>query len=246
MMKLFLLFIAGSFGVCCNAQESITNIRRNVVNVKDGSSEVNSGVDLGKSDVKTVVGNGRVVSRKIKVEAFSILKATGSFRLEVKCGSTKPEIVVKADSNLIGLIDFKVKDGILNIAFTRPVSTGNPVKISVATDLFSAIELSGSSDAKISNLKSEKFKLFSTGSCRVDLSGGGVKELHATLEGACSVNASKLISVDNFIRLGGSSEAYIRSDGSINVSADGASELKYIGNPKIEQHLSGAASISKG
>ncbi len=241
-MKTLLLFIVWVFVGCCMAGESISNIRRNVVNSSDGSSEINSGINLNGTR-KKVVGNGRIISKQIEVGAFSGLKVFGVFELEIKCGSSKTAVSVKADSNLIDLIGFKVTDGTLDIAFQRAVSTHNSPVITIHTGQLSALELSGSCDAKLSGIKFGKFKLCLTGSCRVDLSGSGVKDLRVILNGACSLDASKLVSKNNVIDLGGSSEALIRSSGYVEVKADGASELKYIGTPILKRQLSGAASV---
>ena len=76
------------------------------------------------------------------------------------------------------------------------------------------------------------------------LHSGTVKRLDAVMSGATELNAGAVNIAGIVIELSGSSEAFVRSDGHINVQASGASELKYTGKAKIKQTLSGAASVS--
>jgi hypothetical protein len=228
--------------VIAAAGNTVSNVRKNVVNISDGSSRINSDIQVNGS---MLIGNGKIVSRKLKMAPFTALKVSGAFDVKVNIGDLADnEVEVSADSNLQNMIKVESRDGRLNIYNDGAFRSSRTVVIRIRVSKLQTVESSGAGTLNLHDINSESLTLRCSGAVHVILHSGAVKRLDAVMSGTAELDARAVNIAGIIIELSGSSEALVCSDGHIDVQASGVSELKYTGKAKIKQKLSGAASVS--
>ena len=108
---------------------------------------------LNSCNIKTDFGNGKKGNGKTATEVRNISENFTSIDVEsgievVLEQSTDKFISVEADSNLIKLIDTKVKDGVLMIEPNENYNTYNSVKVTIRMPKIEGLESSSSSSIK--------------------------------------------------------------------------------------------------
>jgi len=106
------------------------------------------------------------------------------------------------------------------------------------------IGLSGSSDAKISDVQAQDIRCSLSGSCDLKM-GGEAQNIEIRSSGACDVKAIDLRVASCRADASGASDISIHVTETLNANLSGASDLKYRGSPRINSlKTSGSASIS--
>ena len=198
-----------------------------------------------------ISGNGNVISEQRQVGNFDKLSVTGPFEVKIVPGNDKLQI--KADENLMNIIETYVKSGKLVIRINPDftIRKFTELFVEVPTDYLSKIVLTGS--GKIYNTSDftwKNLKLTLTGSGEMDfltnvphldvlLTGSGdiklqgqADLLEATLTGSGELLAKNLDVTDANITLTGSGEAYIRCRDRLKIKIFGSGDVYYFGEPK--------------
>lgn len=198
----------------------------------------------GGNDSGNIKGSGNMKSETRNVSGFKKINAGSAVILEISV-QRDFSIVVEGDENLLQYVLTEAKDETLNITTKGKISLTNKVKVKISMPELVDLEVSGASEASVSDVKTESVKLDANGASKIKISGE-VKNLKAKANGASVIDAENLKSENAEIETNGTSTATVALTKELNAEANGASEITYVGEPKtIKQNASGASSIKK-
>ncbi|MCR9153996.1 MAG: DUF2807 domain-containing protein [Bacteroidetes bacterium] len=210
-----------------------------------------------------VVGNGKVQEQNREVESFNSIHASGMFEIHIQQGESA-RIKLVADENLHELITTEVRNGTLMISSSENISKAKELDLYITIPELNELDLSGavsvdtkgelwsenidissSGAAEINmNISASKIRLSLSGASEVDLKGQ-CDDVSVDASGASEINMYDLECRRMRLDLSGASEVSAFVSEELKISASGASDIRYRGNPKIQQSLSGAASLKK-
>jgi hypothetical protein len=211
-----------------------------------------------------VAGNGNVTEKNREVESFNGISASGMFQIHF-IQSDNISLKVVADDNLHELIETYVNDRVLSVRTTESIRNAKKLELYISAPSLSFLDLSGavsvdnkgeisgerlmiqtSGAAEINlNVRVEEIEIGCSGATEVDLRGRADKvEINAS--GATEIKMFELEALRMSLDLSGASEVKVNVTKELRVSASGASEIVYRGNPKLSRSdLSGASSIKQ-
>ena len=106
------------------------------------------------------------------------------------------------------------------------------------------VDVSGASSLKIGDLQANRLWLDGSGAVSADIAGK-VETQQIDLSGAGSYRAGSLVSDKAEIRVSGAGKAVVNAARLLKVDISGAGVVEYIGDPKIEQQISGVGKIRR-
>lgn len=216
------------------------------------------------NEFNCISGSGNQVSQDRKVEAFTRLETSGSFKVILKQGSGYSLRII-ADDNILKEIDTDVRGNTLIIDMDGSFCDGGPITIYVNSQEYEGVDASGAveilSDGKLSV---KDFELDLSGSSKIDLdinaaevktSSSGASEIflkgqagshELNLSGSSSVEALDFVVGRYRIESSGASSSRINVLNELNISSSGSSDVVYRGNPSsVKNNESGASSLKK-
>ena len=107
------------------------------------------------------------------------------------------------------------------------------------------IAIYGSGDVKIRDLEADEIGVQITGSGNLDISGGEVEEQDITINGSGDYEARDLASSKAEVRLTASGSTDICVRDHLRVHISGSGDVHYIGNPTIDQTVTGSGNIER-
>ena len=223
--------------------------------------------NIGKTIISTVTGpqlkgSGVTSSEYRQVEPFHALKTDGAIASNIAIGSER-SIEISGDDNIVPIIKTEVRDGILHIRidYQGSVSTKAPITATIVTPTLDGIELDGACNAEATGIQSTAFTVDLDGASHLTVDGrfqrfiveldgasrlaisGTCDQLKADLDGAAKLRAVKLACENAEVKTDGASSAHVSVKDSLLADSDGASSIRYVGNPTVKKTRSGAASI---
>lgn len=211
-----------------------------------------------------VDGSGVVADEARALTGFHALRLSGPIDVEVH-QSTREAVTVKADANLLALVDTVVRDGVLEIALRRGASlrTRNPIVITIECKALDAVFASGSGDIRIDRVKTHAFNLAVSGSndvvvdaletdiLAVSMSGSGdfraagrAPTQGYSIAGSGDVHAADLAGEQVAVKIAGSGDAQVHATQSLAVSIAGSGDVRYRGHPRVSRAIAGSGDVS--
>lgn len=202
-----------------------------------------------------------------KVGDFTGIEVSSAFEVFLRMGSTN-SVTVIADADFIDHIKTKVEAGVLEVDFdddwTMTSKPKTPMKIYITANNLKNIELGGA--CKLETKNTLTFPMLNIGlsgastatvavevtNLNLDFSGaakasisGKAQKVTMDGSGASILSAKSLETTTMALDLSGASKADVNVSEKLVVEASGASNVRYTGNPSLEQDISGAASVTK-
>ena len=149
-----------------------------------------------------VKGNGNVVSQDREVGNFSGVKINCSTDVFIKQGS-KTHVVVKADENLLEMIETKVVGGVLKIDIDGSISKSRQMDVYVTVKNLDEVQINGSGDVESENtISGIDLEIGINGSGDVDLDLD-MKNVSTSINGSGDVELSG-VNGDFVLKISGS------------------------------------------
>jgi hypothetical protein len=210
-----------------------------------------------------VTGSSRLTSRTIDLPKVTSVVVGAAFSVHVKTGSPA-QATVTMDDNLTDRVEATVSGNELHLGIKPGMSVRDAtLRAEVTVERLDRLVANGASHAMLdSQVTGPTLYLVVEGSSKItgaldvdrleaSESGAGVLTLsgragalHLNLGGASRLLGSELAVADLDAVLSGASQATIAVSNTLAVTADGASVLRYRGNPSItRQETSGVSSI---
>lgn len=215
-----------------------------------------------------VRGGGPQGSDDRSVSSFTAVTLEVPLSAEITVSpSSTASVQLSGSQNIISKIKTEVKDGTLRIFLPEGVyiSDGGETKATISMPALRGLDISGSSNALVKGLVSgDKLDIEVSGSGDIkmenvrvqeldaDLSGSGNLEISAgtagkasyDISGSGSVRCFGVVSQDVEAGVSGAGSMQVNAASNLDVDISGAGNVDYKGNPRITQDVSGAGSIS--
>lgn len=197
----------------------------------------------------SIKGSGNVLEQSRPVADFQSIRSEGAWVLDVKVGGA-PSLKVRADDNLLPLIETTVNQGELTIRFKDDTpSIGfkrQSPRIEVTVPKLSAYRHEGAGQATFHNLQGERFALSYDGAGLITASGQ-VDKLSVEASGAGSLDLDRLKAREVTVNLAGVGAVQVYASESLTAAVDGIGSLTYFGKPKrLSKAVSGIGSVRAG
>jgi hypothetical protein len=200
---------------------------------------------LGNVNLSTVTGSGTLTSETRSVTGFTGIDLRGSANVDVTIGSTE-NVVVKADDNIVPLIETFVQSGVLVIRTKNNtnVTTRNPVSVTVTMKSLNELILSGSGNIDVHGINGDGLNVSLPGSGNITVSGIA-NSLTVNLSGSGTIECSDLHVNSVNARITGSGNIYVFASQSLDASIVGSGTIRYSGNPaQVNKSITGSGSIN--
>ncbi len=204
----------------------------------------------------------KLIKEKRSVPSFSEIDVSGLGTVTLKQGS-KEQLIIQSTAETLPQITSEVRNNCLFIGpkenhplnsssvhyyitvkdIQKITATGNIEITSQGTLTTKALTLGleGKGRARLS-LKTDCFNGKISGSGEM-IAQGTTRELQMAIEGSGSLQGKKLSTQVSTVSIYGSGSTTVRTAEELNVKIAGSGQVKYYGNPKIIQQVSGSGEI---
>ena len=211
-------------------------------------------------------GSGNEVTITPGTSGFDSLDIGHTFEVDIIQSETY-SLVVTVDDNIEQYLVIAERGGTLVLGLEDNRSYTNvTLRAQISMPMLSALELSGASKAEFTQFESsDPFDLrvsgaseavgdIEAGDVTIEVSGasdvrleGRGQDLLLDVSGASHANLEEFTVQNAALDISGASEVIVNVNGDLNVSASGASDVTYVGSPKLgDIETSGASSINSG
>ncbi|HEX8888162.1 MAG TPA: head GIN domain-containing protein [Pyrinomonadaceae bacterium] len=191
-----------------------------------------------------VSGSGATKIDKRSVPAFTSVDISGAYEVEIVAQKGQ-SVEIEGDDNLLPLIKTEVRDSVLEISNEKSISTKNKLRVRISVQQLDGIETSGASNIVVSNVKSDDFKIHSSGASELKVSGEA-KSLSIDSSGAGAIDTKDLHAEKANVHSSGAATAEVYATEELAATVSGGGIVGYYGNPKnVKEDKSGAGTIIK-
>ncbi|WP_341843001.1 head GIN domain-containing protein [Chitinophaga caseinilytica] len=213
-----------------------------------------------------VSGSGRVATETRNVKPFSRLEVEGSMDVYITKGSGG-SATLEAEDNILPLIEL-IEDGDkLRIKFRNNVNirTHKDVKVELATDQLTDVELAGSGDIKIGSHftadrpvrlsiagSGDMEAAFSAPEIRLSIAGAGdidlkgeTRDMSVDIAGSGNCNAFDLMAETAEVNIAGSGNIKLHASRTLKASILGSGDIYYKGEPSMNVNKMGSGGVHK-
>lgn len=208
-------------------------------------------------------GSGRIAEESRPLAGFGALKVAGGVDVELRA-SGRESVTVRADADVVPLIETRVDRGTLVIGTARGASFGTQRRPRVVVEFVQLGELSvaGAGDVRADRVRGDTFAVSVAGSgdVRVDaldvnslgvvLAGSGdftaagrADEQGFRIRGSGDVRARDLVGRGVKVSIAGSGDALVHATEELEVAIAGSGDVVYRGTPRITKSIAGSGTV---
>jgi hypothetical protein len=200
-------------------------------------------VTRGNDTAETVRGSGNVITEEREVSDFTSIALQGWGKLVIdQTGSESFSIT--ADDNFLPYIETEVRDRelIISIPSNTMFTDITDLTYQVTVKSLDGLELTGAGDIEILHLDAEDWQVNLSGAGNITVSGE-VDTQTIVISGAGGYNAEDLSSQQASIEHSGAGMAVVQVSDTLDVNISGVGSVEYIGDPTVNQTITGLGSI---
>lgn len=196
------------------------------------------------NNLSGIQGSGTSKTETRDVKDFTKIEANGAVHIEVSIQKDF-SVEVQADDNLLANIKTEVSGDTLKIYSEDRISPKTQINVKISMPEIEGLDVTGASSANIANIKADSLELKANGASKIK-ANGTAEDLKADANGASSIDAENLKTENAEVTANGASKATVSATNDLDIDANGASKITYVGEPKnLKQSSNGASSISK-
>lgn len=200
-------------------------------------------LDLDGPDHDRIYGSGHIATEFRQLPSFTALSVSGVGRVVIE-RSDQPFVEITADDNVIHHLESDVRGGMLTLGMTPGVSFSDIAEIVyyVGVPYLDELLLSGVVRGEAYQMDTDDLyvELSGTTSLRVE---GWARRQTVLASGTASYWALDLESVHAQLITSGTATATVWVHDRLDATASGVSWIEYDGNPALDLHISGLASV---
>ncbi|MFL5686241.1 MAG: GIN domain-containing protein [Chloroflexota bacterium] len=188
-------------------------------------------------------GEGAIASETRQTDPFTRVESGTGIHVSVGIGEARPA-EVRAQANILPLIETKVTDGTLRIESSKAFTSSEKIEVVLATPELERIVLSGGSRGTVDGLATDAFD--------VQLSGGSVltaagtaSDLSLAASGGSVAEFDGLTAATVDVDLSGGSRAVVRATDQVNGSATGGSRVSVAGGANATVDAKGGSQVEQ-
>lgn len=199
---------------------------------------------------KTIKGNKKIVTKEIKIGDFDKISLAGSNNVYYELKETSsPFLSVEIDENLVEYLDIKVENKELLVRIKNGTSfSATRFIIRTNSTKLSAVDVRGSGNAILGNIKANELDLTVRGSGNVKMDSGTITAFTAQGSGSGNIHVDgKLKTASAIIKVQGSGGINIKDieSNKLQSSVSGSGDIKIAGKAEAaEFNANGSGSIS--
>lgn len=215
--------------------------------------------------LENVKGSGTIKEETRSLRAYNSVATSGNFSVYIDPAG-KTDIRMEADDNLMPYIETEVKGHNLDISIKKGYNIKPSKQIRIYVSIASLESLSSSGGGGFyseGSLKGDNVKIGISGSTesdldlsaramKIDVSGsskislkGAITDTKYSVSGAAKVEALNLVADNVAVGISGSGKMEVYAQKKLDISVSGVGDIRYKGNPVVNQSSSGSAKISK-
>jgi hypothetical protein len=208
------------------------------------SSQVSSSAEANAqgSDGKT---NEHVTKESRKVSGFDGVELRGVGNLSIE-QTGRESLTVEAEKAVIPKITTRVVDGRLIIGpeANSAVHTTGPINYRLTVKDLNALEVMGTANAEATGIETDRLAVTISGAGNVRMSGTA-DEQEVDISGTGTYLAENLESREVEINVAGAGSAIVNAKEKLDAEISGVGSVEYVGDPRIQQSISGAGQVNK-
>lgn len=183
--------------------------------------------------------------------------------LVIRAGSDE-KVIVEAEPKVLAQLEISTKGETLTLSSKGRFSTDKGIKYSVTIKGFRGlktmasgnstvegfsgndvdVELGGSGDISLKNIKAGRLAITLKNSGSVDASGGG-KAVVAKIDGSGNIDTTNYSAQTVDARIDGAGSIRVHADESLTATISGAGNIEYKGKAKVTQSITGAGTVGR-
>lgn len=216
-----------------------------------------------------ITGNGDIATEARDTGAFDGISVSGGFNVVVRQG-TGHKVEVKADRNLLAVIETRVVDGgkgrtlqiepkkgtniqtsttpsfVIELPSLRAIAVAGSGTVKVEPMKTGSVDaaIAGSGDIRFANLEADKLAMKVSGSGDI-VAAGRCAQASVSIAGSGDVKAADLVAEEVKVSIAGSGDAVVNATRKLNVSIAGSGDVKYAGSPEISSSIAGSGKVRR-
>jgi len=188
--------------------------------------------------------NVRIVSNR-PVNFYLTVKAIESIGISGSGDARAPDLEAERFSiTITGSGDLRMEDLEAGRVRARLAGSGDLRMGNLDADTLD-VRISGSGDMAMDELRANTLEVDMNGSGSLDIDGGKVETQKVTATGSGDYEARRLESAEADVRLTGSGSATIQVEEYLNASTNGSGDVRYAGNPTVDQATTGSGDVER-
>ena len=207
----------------------------------DSSRQESSSSSQGDtlSETNNVTSEARDVSGFNEVE----LKGVGNLSIE-QTGSES--LTVEAEEDVLPKIRTEVENKRLIISPERntSINTNKPINYKLTVKDLNTLEVSGSGNVEAEDINTDELAVTIGGAGDVEIRGSADSQ-EVEISGSGEYRAGDLESKEATLDVGGSGLATVNVSDELEAKVSGSGSVEYIGDPMVQQEVSGAGEVRK-
>jgi len=190
-------------------------------------------------------GSGNVISESRSVKDFTGIELSGSGKLIIEQSDVE-SLTITADDNLLPELTSEVRDSKL-ILSTKDFININPtgsVTYKLLVKKLNSIGVSGGAEIDAKGLNTDSLDVRVSGAGDITITGTTDKQ-EISISGAGKYHADGFKSKSATVTISGIGSALLAVSDKLDVHVSGAGEVEYVGDPQVNEQVSGAGSVRK-
>lgn len=220
----------------------------------------------GSNTATAIKGSGIVRSETREVHNFSQIALSGVGTVIVQQGNAEG-LRIEAEDNILPLISSTVSDARLTIGVrdsNATLSPTRPIRYYISARQVSALHLTGSGEIQAPSVQADALEVriegagnvatdgLRVGTLTVGISGtgdytgsGAAASQHISIAGTGNYFAKQLRGAEADVSIAGTGSATVRVSDSLIAEIKGIGTILYVGNPQVQQQISGIGTVTE-
>jgi Putative auto-transporter adhesin, head GIN domain len=197
------------------------------------------------SGVHGDTSDGPVMKESRNVRGFDGVELRGVGNLFIEQTGSE-SLTVEAEKAILPELTTRVVDGrlILGPESESAIHTTGPVNYHLTVRDLNSLEVLGTANAEATGIETEDLTVTISGAGNVMMAGQAVEQT-VEISGTGTYLAANLESREVNIVVAGAGSAIVNVRGKLDTRVSGVGSVEYVGDPKIQQSVSGAGHVSE-
>ncbi len=192
-----------------------------------------------------LTGSGTVAEYELSLSSFDQIGLKGPVNLRFRQGPVQ-KVVVYAEPELFGPMEYRVRNGTLEIGYENNVrcfNTNFGVWIDVTVPELTDIALSGQGIIETDMpIEQDIITIVVSGQAEINLEGEVIDQ-NLIISGEADASNFDLASENTRIVISGSAELDVACSEFLDIELSGSAVIRYLGFPQIDQKVSGSLEL---
>jgi Putative auto-transporter adhesin, head GIN domain len=197
------------------------------------------------SSATTAQESSNVTSESRNVSGFDGVELNGVGNLSIQQTGSEA-LTVEAEEDVLPKIRTEVENNRLIIGPepNSSINTTKPINYKLTVKDLKALKVSGSGDVEAEDISTDELAVTISGTGDVEISGRADSQ-KIDISGSGDYQAEDLESKEAKIDAGGSGSALVNVSDELEAEVSGSGSVEYVGDPTVDQDVSGAGRVGK-